>query len=299
MALDLKTLSLTPAQLRTATPVEIDERIYKATRELNTVTERVMHDQRIRDALNDSRQTNPLYWTDWSAARLAETEAKIEAAGRRCAALRTFLAPLHQEHDRRGGWTRAHLSITNGRGHVHRTTECHTLYRDEYGNVTTRLDLVWRYSGADEAEIVGDAGERACTVCYPSAPVDILKRPTRIFSEEEEARLAARAERETKRAAKADAAAVKGITNPDGTPLMLSSHHEAKTVRTAEISYTDDAAYLMAVQEGWYPYPGRVGEASRDVELVLAALAAKFGTTVAEQRERLAPKVIKKAKGYK
>lgn len=106
------------------------------------------------------------------------------------------MAPYVAEFDRRGGWTRAFLVVTSGQGHVHSSQRCHTCYP------TTQFHWVTEYSGHDEAEIVGDAGERACTICYPSAPAEVLNRPTKIFSKDEQEKLAARLEREAKRAAK-------------------------------------------------------------------------------------------------
>ena len=107
------------------------------------------------------------------------------------------MAPLEDEFDRRGGWTRAFLVVTSGQGHVHSSRRCHTCYP------TTQFHWVTEYSDHAESEIVEAAGERACTICYPSAPVDLLARPTRIFTKDEKERQAAREEREAKRAAKA------------------------------------------------------------------------------------------------
>lgn len=97
-------------------------------------------------------------------------------------------------------WTRAFL-VTNSNGHVHSSMACHTC------RPTTWFNWLPEYSGASEEQIVSDAGERACTVCYPSAPVNVLSRPTKIFSEDEkriarerEERAAAKAAREAKRA---------------------------------------------------------------------------------------------------
>lgn len=90
-----------------------------------------------------------------------------------------------------GRWSR--FVLVPG-GHLHRGFYCPTLHS------TTVTGLMPEYSGADEAEIVDLAGEVACTVCFPSAPVD---RPTRIPSlvAEREAREAAAAEKAAKKAA--------------------------------------------------------------------------------------------------
>lgn len=99
--------------------------------------------------------------------------------------MREQLAAIETLH-RAYGWKRAY--IVPG-GHVHRTADCHTLYAD-----TIRY-IVPECSALTEAEIVELAADRACTVCYPSAPVDkksTLKAPG---EDEVEQR---KAERETK-----------------------------------------------------------------------------------------------------
>lgn len=74
--------------------------------------------------------------------------------------------PFKAEWDARGGWTRAY--IVPG-GHIHKSTSCHTLH------ITTLVAWLPEQSGWDEAKIVEAAGVNACTVCYPSAPVEALR----------------------------------------------------------------------------------------------------------------------------
>lgn len=104
------------------------------------------------------------------------------------------------------GWNRAFLAVTNSGGHVHNSTSCSTLHKGEF---LTRLSWMTNYSDLSEAEIVEAAGERACTICYPTAPVESLNRPTQMFSEDEitakaarEAREQAKRERDAAKAAK-------------------------------------------------------------------------------------------------
>lgn len=112
--------------------------------------------------------------------------------------IRVKMMAFEDEFKRRGGWTRAFLAITNGGGHVHNGMNCSTCHN---GLEPTRFGWFPQYSGKPEAEIVEDAGERACTTCYPTAPVSVLSRPTKFFSEDEKAKAKAREEREAKRAA--------------------------------------------------------------------------------------------------
>jgi len=112
----------------------------------------------------------------------------------------TEVQPLDEEFARRGGWTRAFL-VNNSNGHVHRSRRCSTTYP------TTQWLWLPEFSGHDETEIVEKAGERACTVCYPSAPVEVLSRPTQIFTPDEIEKQRARVEREAAKAAR-DAAQI-------------------------------------------------------------------------------------------
>ena len=92
-------------------------------------------------------------------------------------------------------WTRAFLVI-NSNGHVHSSMDCNTCFP------TTRYNWLVQYSNDDENTIVEDAGQDACTICYPSAPADVLNRPSRIVTADKIAKAAAKAERDAKKAAK-------------------------------------------------------------------------------------------------
>ena len=92
-------------------------------------------------------------------------------------------------------WTRAFLVI-NSNGHVHSSMDCSTCFP------TTRYQWLIQYSNDDEATIVEDAGKDACTICYPSAPAEVLNRPSRIVTADKVAKAAAKAERDAKKAAR-------------------------------------------------------------------------------------------------
>ena len=78
--------------------------------------------------------------------------------------LKAEVAPFHAEYRRRP-WLRYFL-VRQANGHVHREMNCTTCYYDtEYGWLT---DL----SDCDEAAMVKQYGEKACTVCFPNAPVN-------------------------------------------------------------------------------------------------------------------------------
>ena len=127
-------------------------------------------------------------------------------------------------------WTRAFLVI-NSNGHVHSSMDCSTCFD------TTRYTWLVQYSNDDEATIVSDAGQDACTICYPSAPADVLNRPSRIVTADKIAKAQAKADRDAKRQAKIE----KQIANAptaSGQPLAIPSDRAGKfdyinTERTA------------------------------------------------------------------
>lgn len=212
--------------------------------------------------------------------KIAEAQAKQEIA-------RDKMQPYEDEYNRRGGWHRAFF-VANGNGHVHSSMGCSTCYP------TTRFQWLTGYSGKEENEIVGDAGERACTVCYSSAPVELRNQPSKINDPEKEA---ARLERANKKALKDAAAELKGISNPDGSPLIVNGWKMA-TVRTAEIDAVSNFVdvELEKISPDSFANKTYLAEKKRDAETVLVALAHKYGTTVDQERDRLAPKIAKKVK---
>lgn len=119
--------------------------------------------------------------------KIAEVQSKI-------AQVRVEIAELDAIYDQ-DPWTRAFLVI-NSNGHVHSSLNCSTCFP------TTRYQWLIQYSNDDENTIVEDAGEDACTICYPSAPAEVLNRPSRIVTADKIAKAAAKAEREAKKAAK-------------------------------------------------------------------------------------------------
>jgi len=135
------------------------------------------------------RETQKIVDGKYSPANKAMAEKRVVSLSTKLAVVRAELAPL-DAIAKAGKWTR--FVLVPG-GHVHRPN-CHTLY------FTTARYIMPRYSGADEAEVVGIAGEAACTFCFPSAPVD---RPTTIpeLVEEREAREAEKAARIEKKVA--------------------------------------------------------------------------------------------------
>jgi len=92
-------------------------------------------------------------------------------------------------------WTRAFLVLASN-GHVHSSMDCNTCFP------TTRYNWLVQYSNDEESTIVEDAGQDACTICYPSAPAEVLNRPSRIVTADKIAKAEAKAWRDAKKAEK-------------------------------------------------------------------------------------------------
>lgn len=101
-------------------------------------------------------------------------------------------------------------------GHVHRYY-CGTV------RITTARATVIELSGATEAEVVEAAGEEACTVCFPDAPV--TNRPSTLAMSV--ADRAAREAQQNERSAKRVTAAANALTDENGKTVY-------KTRRAAE-----------------------------------------------------------------
>lgn len=262
--------------LAEATPVEIDTRLadlmgqaFEASssvaRAADTIywyaegkrTRRNRQGQEVRpsysleEAISKAVEVSPTY----EHRQIEAAVERLHQARKTLAQVRSEIEPLDAEFDRRGGWTRAFLAVTSGGGHVHKSRFCSTCFDDRYDYVTgefrpgTRFAWMTEYSGFDEDTIVADAGERACTVCYPSAPVEVLSRPTKMFSEDEKAAQQAREEREAKRAAKEAAQVtlhVYGTRGYDG-PVALREV-TWKTLRALQ----NDAGALVREMAGAY-----------------------------------------------
>lgn len=135
---------------------------------------------------------------------------------------------LDGEWTARGGWTRYYL-VRGANGHVHWTTRCQTCNRN--GQAT---DFTWltQYSGMPMHEFVNLAGERACTVCFPDAPVE--KRSMLDDDVAERERLeAVRAERARKKQEKRDKA-IAFDEDDEPTYLKCANGERPKTKISAD-----------------------------------------------------------------
>jgi hypothetical protein len=216
--------------------------------------------------------------------KLAHEQAEL-------ARIRTESKTLNDEYIRRGRWTRAFL-VTNGNGHVHSSMSCSTCNR---GGQSTQFQWLVEFSDHDESEVVAAAGWRACTVCYPSAPVgDEKSLPTSIFSEDDKARAAARADREAAKAKRQSDKIAKALTE-DGSEFVVSWTDRDR--QRTESFKTERAAvqwYLDSIV-GVYIYGG--GDEKRPaLAAIEEAIAHKHQKTLDQVHNEMAAKVAAKRK---
>lgn len=259
--------SRTPIEIDTAL-AEIHGRLYIAAR-------------RVRSLQQDLARSSSTRWTGRQVEQLRDRLAEATEA---YDLMQAETAPFDTEYTRRGGWTRAFLVTSSSNGHVHSWTSCSTCLP------TTAFTWLPEYSGTPEATIVDDAGERACTSCYSSAPSAVRTRATRIYSPEERSAATQRVERAAAKAARDADREAKAISTPDGAPLRLRAYGVVKTERTAQTIYVDRAAENLAFARGLYP-GGYKPASDNDEADTLAALAHKWGVSVEDAQKKLAPKV--------
>lgn len=285
--------------LHEATPTDIDEQLSALWSELD-------HQRHRRDLIRidiqrmESRLTR--HGGDEEAINrrrtsLTETEDKIEQ-------LLDRTAPLEAEYRRRGGWSRYFRVVTSGQGHVHTSMNCHTCYP------TTLYSWLPALSGKGMDQAVDDYGSEMCSICLPAVTSHPSYRTRGRIEEERRARLdAERAERNRIKEEK-------GITTPQGTPVVLGGHWRevVKTAISAERTLVDRLCDLA----GWYSEehinataaestdPERTRTSMKehrarlhaDVQTLVDALAHKRGTTADDIRqvaERKAAAKIRRA----
>ena len=200
-------------------------------------------------------------------------------------------------------WTRAFLVLASN-GHVHSSLDCSTCFP------TTRYQWLIQYSNDDEATIVDDAGQDACTICYPSAPAETLNRPSRIVTADKIAKAQAKAEREAKKAeriakekANAPTASGKFLTYKEGKWTR-----EIRTERSAITEwysqYADSQREIVTEYYDGKPHSeesiqeqkSRRAFAGEIAQLICFNLAEKHGITYEEQEAILIKKYGKR--GY-
>jgi hypothetical protein len=210
------------------------------------------------------------------------------------------IAKLNKIYDQ-DPWTRAFLVI-NSNGHVHSSMDCNTCFP------TTRYNWLIQYSNDDENTIVEDAGQDACTICYPSAPAEVLNRASRIVTADKIAKAQAKAERDAKREAKlakqkADAPTKSGefLYFKDGKYT-----EEIRTERTA-VSEWNNLQYRINSEVVTHYYNGEahteesiqhqkdlILKAQDKADIICQSLAEKHGVSFDQQLKILQNKYQKR-----
>lgn len=261
----------TPAEIDTAL-AEIHERIYDATIKRDRYETDVARVQAHLDNIADGHKS----WGWGTEADLERYRTELLALDMQITVMREECRPYDNEFARRGGWTRAWL-VDNAGGHVHNTMACNTCF------VTTKFGWLPQVSGMDESEIVALAGQDACTICYPTAPAEVLNNPGRL---ELPARKAEREAREAAKAARQAKKIERGIT-PDGEPLVIVVEegvypadywHErsrGRSFRTTETVKTLRSARTLLTDQYDYPHDPK----QTIIDALVPAIAWKEGKT--------------------
>jgi cytochrome c553 len=253
----------TPEQLQGMTPPQVDELLGAVDSMMDLAYHRrYVAEERIETQATGDRYRNRAYLPFREALDKVTAQAKESPQGPAAVLLRDYEDALamigkvakvedkfETEWQRRGRWTRSFL-VTDG--HAHKTNRCTTCHR---GGKRTSMHRFWRLSGMDETEIVDLIKDRACTVCYPSAPVakGLKVGESTLLTPEEEKRVEQREAERVKREEKKAKAAAGAITLPDGTPLREKVGRDGKqagsiikTLRTARSDLKRQCCYQYA-----------------------------------------------------
>lgn len=245
------------------TPVEVDEILAANYNQQARHDAIVSSQQRTISHLLKGTQGDESALPAYGQTQLARARQRAESALDEITHLRSAAAPYEAQFNE-SRWTRAFL-VTNTNGHVHRSTGCRTC--------TARTSFSWltQLSGMEESQIVEMAGERACTSCYPTAPVEVLSRPTQLFTPDETTRQQRQSEQARKRAERE----AKRLVDPRTGDPLRGEYSEFKTERGAELEAISGLKSLA-----WYgadhPSADRWVSLSR---LVAFAKSVKHGTS--------------------
>ena len=225
---------------------------------------------------------NPRYASD----NVEHYEKEIQILKQKLVPIRRRQRELDAIYDQ-DPWTRAYLVVSSD-GHVHSTRDCSTCFPQ------TRYAWLIQYSNDDEKTIVEDAGEDACTVCYPSAPAEVLNRPSRIVTADKIAKAQAKAERDAKREAKIAKEKANAPT-ASGEPLKIIrsiykdgkiSYEWIKTERSAVTYWLNETA--------WSKHSPREDYTVEALRLIVQNLAEKHGVSFDQQLKILENKLKKR-----
>lgn len=263
-------------------PVEVDTALATAWEQKNKVFWAI---QNLTEQNERMRKSKYSYYAD----SIVSNEKKIAELSPQFDKLINEIAELESKYE---GWSRAFL-VRNGNGHIHSTMNCGTCFP------TTQFLWLTEYSGADEDKIVKDAGEMACSVCFPNAPVDYKYRPCVIADPE---LVEAKRIRDEAKRVRDEARELKGIKDIDGKSLSVFGFGKYRetlnTLRSAEI-WLVNAGFEIAIFDPERTWQAEAHEHKKvDFVRVLAAIAKKKNVSVDEVRAEAQIKIAKKVVKY-
>lgn len=278
---------------------------------------------KVQDLLKDER----LEYVRFNGSTEDSVRAKLSKLDTAKAEMNRLTDEISRYEDewRRRPWSRFHQLRSTSNAHVHDSRWCSALHRSNLGDLGWRPDL----SGKSMEEAVAELGPYLCSKCFPGAPVKWRQNPADHKAKDPNECLGTNEQpvegtvqskptyRSYTRSGRCPVclngqtvrtdgtlskhskpkSKVNEITMPDSDQPLKVGSEVLKTVRTAEISYVDDASYVAACKQG-YSGTGRLAEATEHADLILKALAAKNGSSVEMERDRLASRVAKKTRLY-
>jgi hypothetical protein len=196
-------------------------------------------------------------------------------------------------------WTRAFLVLASN-GHVHSSMDCNTCFP------TTRYNWLVQYSNDDENTIVEDAGQDACTICYPSAPAEVLNRPSRIVTADKIAKAEAKAWRDAKKAEKIAKEKANAPTK-SGEFLYFKNGKYTEVIKTERSAVTEwfNLQWNREVVTHYYDGTPHTAESILEQEqhnaknkekanIICQSLAEKYGVSFDQQLKILETKYKKR-----
>jgi hypothetical protein len=207
--------------LSTQTPVEIDTVLYENWLEQGKWYAYALSAAKTIERYEAQAAKGKLM--PWEVHDLGAAEDRLEEYKANIAQLREAAAPYQAEYRRRP-WKRYYL-VTNSNGHVHRGMNCNTCFP------TTQYAWIVDLADCDEAVMVEEYGEKACTVCFPDAPsLAAFNGPGRRDRAAVEARQAEKAARQAAKQAKLlnEALRLPDPHNPARTEYPITTIASAK-----------------------------------------------------------------------
>lgn len=229
--------------------------------------------------IEDAQERLKLAYVARNPERRAQLEQVVTDCRAALEALDAAAEPLQAIYQA-NPWTR--FFLVPG-GHLHSSTHCSSL------RWSTPIGWLPEYSGKTEAEIVALAGEAACTICWPSAPVS---RPSML-----PVHVAERSERDAEAARKLAAKAAKNAKaiQPDGTPWRYAGER-FQTIRSVELALHRAYDDLMTFTAFHWHTAERNAERLESIHVTIAALSEKLAERTGKPAEDYRAEIEAKAR---